>query len=880
MEYAKYLPYICIAVGVVGCGLALILTMASYRHIRRRGLAHDRDASESLADLLPYAAVIGKGVILAKDGSLMAAWIFKSSDEAIMTDTDHNVMAARINQAIQPMSGGWMFHVDAFRRRCPAYVQRGISAFPDPVSAAIDDERRDFFEHSGQIYEGCNVLTVTYTPPNVLQQKFTDMMYDGTEKLDDAARTEKILDEFRRDIDTLESRLSTVFKLTRLEAQPPETTVDGEEVVYDEFLRWLNYCVSGENHPVRLPAVPTDIDVYLASKDLYVGINPTIGEKFIQVVTINKFPDSSAPGMLNALSQLDCEYRWSTRYIALDQQEALKLMEKRRSKWSQKEKGIIDIILQRQNPRINAYARNNRVDCEEAITEVSSGDVTAGFYSVSVVLMHEDLDFLQAEAEKIAKFIGELGFNAQIETINNVDAWRSTLPGVGDANVRTSIFNSLNFAHLMPTTSIWLGDEIAPASKGEHPLYPVNSPCLMYCVTSGNSPFRLNLHVGQVGHTIIFGPTGAGKSVLLATLAAQFLRYPGMNVFCFDKGMSMFTLCQATGGQHYDICGDEEKVETDDGRIVTKANYAFCPLQYLDEQNDIDWCASWIESVCALNGLEVKPQHRNAITDTLTNMANAGRAQRSCDDFYTQVSDYEVKEAFQPYSHTGAYGYLFSGNKDELNIDSLTGMVVFELEELMSSGDAKKIIPVLTYIFRRIERNLHEGGGKPAVVFIDEAWVALGHPVFREKLRDWFKVFRKKNCAVIMATQSLSDATDSGILDVIKESTATKIFLPNPYALGGDVAVVYKKMGCNDAQIRLIAEAIPKRQYLLLNEDGSRLFELALGRLQLALVAISDMASVATVKQLIAVHGDKWLGEWLKMRGIDPEIIAKVVAAA
>jgi type IV secretory pathway VirB4 component len=122
---------------------------------------------------------------------------------------------------------------------------------------------------------------------------------------------------------------------------------------------------------------------------------------------------------------------------------------------------------------------------------------------------------------------------------------------------------------------------------------------------------------------------------------------------------------------------------------------------------------------------------------------------------------------------------------------SLSDFTVFEIEELMNLGE-KFALPVLLYLFRRIERALN---GQPAVIILDEAWLMLGHPAFRAKIREWLKVLRKANCLVLMATQSLSDAANSGILDVIVESTATKIFLPNVYARDEDTAALVPPHG-------------------------------------------------------------------------------------
>jgi type IV secretion system protein VirB4 len=122
-----------------------------------------------------------------------------------------------------------------------------------------------------------------------------------------------------------------------------------------------------------------------------------------------------------------------------------------------------------------------------------------------------------------------------------------------------------------------------------------------------------------------------------------------------------------------------------------------------------------------------------------------------------------------------------------------------------------------------------------------------------------------------MATQSLTDAANSGILDVIVESTATKIFLPNLYARDPDTAALYARMGLNPRQIDILATAVPKRDYYTVSEKGRRLFDLALGPLALAFVGVSDKDSVAAVRQLVKTYGAKWVNEWLRSRNLNLE---------
>ena len=114
--------------------------------------------------------------------------------------------------------------------------------------------------------------------------------------------------------------------------------------------------------------------------------------------------------------------------------------------------------------------------------------------------------------------------------------------------MRRVIAHTRNYVDLMPISAVWAGEKANPSA-----LMPPNSPPLIYAATQGGTPYRFNLHDNDVGHTLIVGPTGAGKSVLLALLVAQWFRYPKAQVFAFDKGHSLYGLCKAAGGRFYDI---------------------------------------------------------------------------------------------------------------------------------------------------------------------------------------------------------------------------------------------------------------------------------------------------------------------------------------
>jgi type IV secretion system protein VirB4 len=811
-------------------------------------LKKHRSTEPAVADLLNYAAVVDDGVIVGKNGAFMAAWVYQGDDNASSTDEQRGMVSNQINQALAGLGSGWMIHVDAARRSAPHYSDAGLSHFPDPVTAAMDEERRRYFKSLGTLFEGYFVLTATYFPPLLAQAKFVELMFDDdTQAPDHTARTHALINHFKREIDGIESRLDSALKLRRMKSHKIETE-NGRTVSQDDFLSWLQFCVTGINHPVLLPSNPMYLDGLLGGQELWGGVIPKIGRQFIQVVAIEGFPMESYPGMLSQLAELPVEYRWSSRFIFMDGHEAVTHMDKYRKKWRQKVRGFFDQVFNTNSGVIDQDAAAMVADAEASIAEVNSGMVAVGYYTSVVVLMDEDRDTLEASSRQIEKAINALGFAARIESINTLDAFLGSLPGHGVENVRRPLLNTLNLADLLPTSSIWTGKSEAPC-----PMYPPLSPPLMHCVTAGNSPFRLNLHVRDLGHTMMFGPTGAGKSTHLGLLVAQLLRYKGMSVFAFDKGLSLYPLCKAAGGVHYSVAADDETL-------------AFCPLQYTATKTDRSWAMEWIDTMLALNGLKTTPGQRNEIAKAIVSMHETGSV--TLTDFTGSIQDKAIREALTQYTVDGMMGHLLDATQDGL---SISNFMVFEIEDLMGLGE-KFALPTLLYLFRRIEKSLH---GQPAAIVIDEAWLMLGHPAFREKIREWLKVLRKANCIVVMATQSLSDATQSGILDVIVESTATKIFLPNLEARNEDTAALYHRMGLNRRQIDIIASAIPKRHYYYVSEQGRRLYDLALGPLAMAFVGASDKDSLATIKMLEAKHGKAWVNEWLKLRNLRLEDYAQ-----
>jgi len=621
----------------------------------------------------------------------------------------------------------------------------------------------------------------------------------------------------------------------------------------EETLTILHGAISGRRHPVAVPETPIYLDGLLADTPLMGGLEPMLGDQHLRTLTILGFPNLSRPGILDALNHQDFGYRWVTRFIALDKSDAAKALTRLRRQWFNKRKSITallrEVIYNQPAQLLDSDADNKVVDADLALQALGGDHVAFGHLTTTITVMDANRGRVEEKVRAVERVVNGLGFTSIRETINGVEAWLGSLPGHVYANVRQPLVHTLNLAHLMPLSSVWAG----PA-RNRH----LDGPPLLHAETSGSTPFRLSTHVGDVGHMLIVGPTGAGKSVLLALLALQFRRYPDAQVYVFDKGFSARAAVLAMGGAHHALgLGGEETGEDPGGARAI----AFQPVRHVDRAAERAWAAEWIAALLAHEKVLVTPEVKESIWSALTSLASAPVEERTLTGLALLLQSMSLRSALAPYTLEGPFGRLLDAAEDDL---AVADVQCFETEALM--GQAGVVAPVLTYLFHRLEERFT---GRPTLLVLDEAWVFLDHPLFAARIREWLKVLRKKNVAVVFATQSLADIADSNIAPAIIESCPQRILLPNDRAIEPQSRAAYVRFGLNERQIELISRATPKRQYYLQSTRGNRLFELGLGPVALALCGASDPATQQRIDALLAEHGaDGFAGRFLSESGL------------
>ena len=609
-----------------------------------------------------------------------------------------------------------------------------------------------------------------------------------------------------------------------------------------DTLTYLHSTISTRAQRVRVPETPMHLDALLADEPLAGGLEPRLGAHHLRTLTVVGFPTATHPGILDELNRLAFPYRWSTRAILLDKTEAVKLLTKIRRQWFAKRKSIAAIVKEvmtnEASTLVDSDAANKAADADMALQELGSDDVGQAYVTATVTVWDEDPGLAAEKLRLVEKVIQGRDFTCMPEGVNALEAWLGSIPGHAYANVRQPPVSTLNLAHMIPLSAVWAG----PA-RDEH----FQAPPLLFGKTEGSTPFRLSLHVGDVGHTLIVGPTGAGKSVLLALMAMQFRRYRNNQIFAFDFGGSIRTAAIAMGGDWHDLGGSLS--------AGSEHSVSLQPLARIDDQAERAWAAEWVAAILAKEGVTIDPTAKEHVWSALTSLASSPVQERTITGLAVLLQSTALKQALQPYCVGGASGRLLDAETEQLGSAPVQA---FETEGLIGAGAAPA---VLTYLFHRIEGRLD---GRPTLLIIDEGWLVLDDPAFAQQLREWLKTLRKKNASVVFATQSLSDIDGSNIAPAIVESCPTRIFLPNERAIEPQITAIYRRFGLNDRQIEILARATPKRDYYCQSRRGNRLFELGLGPVALAFCAASSKADHAAIERVVAEHGrDAFTPAWL-----------------
>jgi type IV secretion system protein VirB4 len=772
--------------------------------------------------LLPwnYITKFHEGVVVQKDGILQRSFAYRAPDADSLSEMEIDSLSVRVDSFARRLGQGFAFFFEVQRFSSQEYPRaRFSSAFDTLAPYLVERERERSFTSVGSHFESCYYITVAWRPPVESLKKLASIFVQGASGTDAGIMRENV-EFFVNETNALVGLLSNSMFIRPLDNR--------------ETVAYLHSSVSFNRHPVNFPHTQILLDRVLPDSELHTSRTMRLGGHYIPIVGVVDFPEYTFPAIFENLNRARIEYRWVTRYICLSKDEAKKEAAKKEKSHRGSKKSVMQSIAETTagpgagSTVVNHGAGIKEADSIDAGVELETDQASLGYYTSCVMVWDRDYKMARNKAEFVMNIVNGAGFTCKEETWNALESFVSMMPGQCYSNYRALPVMSYNLSHCVPLSSVWAGLRVN-AHAGQ--VSGVDLPHVT-CSTLEGTPFYFNLNPGgDVWHTAIWGPTGAGKSTLLNLLEAQFYRYPNSQVIVFDKGRSCRQICLASGGLFY-----EPAAEGGSG-------ISFQPLRDLETDRDLMDAVDFLESLFIVNDVAVTPAIRSAIMENLLLMRGIPMADKTLTTFVHYANSYldpdtkkpVLREALRDYLYgEGKYGTVFDSAVSMLSLD--TRFLAIEMEALMNRGD-NCVVPALLYLFNMVEKKFD---GRLTLLVLDEAWLFLKNEIFSERIAEWLKVLRKKNVAVVFATQDVADVVKSPLKTTIAQQCLTKVFLADNNAATSTMAPVYRDIGLTETEIQFIHNAQMKQDYFYTSPLGRRMFQLDLGPLTLALLGSPD----------------------------------------
>jgi type IV secretion/conjugal transfer VirB4 family ATPase len=415
-----------------------------------------------------------------------------------------------------------------------------------------------------------------------------------------------------------------------------------------------------------------------------------------------------------------------------------------------------------------------------------------GEFSMTVVLYNKDWSRLRAAVAECFKTFAAHDAHLTEERYNLLGAWLAALPGNRAHNLRKLWLLNTNYADL---SLLFTPDRGAVRNE------QLDTEYLAILETAGGTPYFFNLHYKDVAHTLVLGATGSGKSFLVNFILTHLQKYEPVT-FIFDLGGSYENLTRLFGGSYLRVAGSE--------RAFTINPFCLPPTP-----ENLQFLFAFVKVLIESSAYRMSAADDQDLYEQIENLYEITADQRRLLTL-SNIVNRNLRSQLQRWVAGGPYAALFDNAEDNL---TFARFQTFDFEGMEKIPD--QLEPLLFYILHRANATIHGTG--TATVFkafvMDEAWRFFRHPAIKSYIVEALKTWRKKNAAMILATQSSDDLESSGMLPVVLESCPTKLFLANPDM---DREAYRRLFHLNETETAAITKLIPKQEFLLKRPDVAK----------------------------------------------------------
>lgn len=767
-----------------------------------------RAKARPLSEILPWMTHVTPDVILCKDGGFLSGYEFSGIDLEGSEPYATNQLTQSYENAMRVFDENTIIWQITVRRRTSVYPD---GEFENEWSEWIDQQWRAKYAKGNQYYNR-HFLFIMRRP-----SEGADSFMESVNRLTSRGMaTGKAIVQSMRDTLSYRGKFNsdTVEMMQRMRSFSDQlgNFEDGVRMLGMRRLSGTQF--DGILHALASPASAREVEkINIDTRNYYMDtmlgadtititnnrlrFDGTQGKRHASTFSIKTWPEQTYPGVLDGILSVDAEITVSQCYRIQEAEKARKWMETVRMhnlNWS---KSIMTMIKEAITHTESDKVNNDRLvmadDANNALTEFARHRM-AGYYNLTVAVYGETPDELERASREVNRELQKESFVAIKESLHLLSSWAGTIPGQWGEVVRWAFFmgpNMADAAHLRTASS---GNPINTHLSKQR---SQKTPAITVFETETKTPYYFNFHQGDLGHTFVVGPSRSGKSVFTNFLISQFRKYAPCNVYIFDKDNSCTIPTLLQGGEELDPASGKMKLN---------------PLLFIDTQEDKEWFAGWVEILITAREYKVTASDAKSIWSAIDMVGAIPKGDRKLESLVSLLPRH-LAEQLEAWTGKGPQARFFDHTEDNFVLSDFLRVAMDTL--FMNPSVARAF---MDYAFRRITTSLD---GRPALIYIEEAWFMLDNEHFAAKVNDWLRTLAKKNVVLMMATQSLEELSKSKAFAAMVDNIPVRIFLSNPNAVA-QRDLYQGRFALNDSQIGRIAAMEPKKDYYMVTPGGTR----------------------------------------------------------
>ena len=757
--------------------------------------------SASLNDHINLYGFWNETMFLTKSGDLGMVLRVPGVDYESLDHAEQEYAVKRLESALKAFGPGFHLYQYLFKQNRPEIP---FANYDDPVVEAAIEQRRQFFEskrdHLYQIEIFYVVLLEGARSKQGIGAALTRLFHDpagAVGELRAQFTNDSMKTLLRTQIDRdLVRLLQRVQAFARQLADFVQIEVLNQQNQFTFFRRLLNY---DDWRIVGRPQSTQFLDYQVVNSNIEAERDHLrVGDHIVRVLTMKEAIVETRPLVLDALLKIAANFYVVTEWTPLPTDKARKEVNKRRRHFNISKTGFVSQMgndPSKTNPRDVLVDESKQSDIEnlgDCLRVLGDGQ-SLGEFSLTIVLYGRSKPELDPLVGEFTSVFTNADGNLFAETHNQLNAYFATVPGNYALNLRKLYLLNSNYADLSFLFTILPGEKRNPHLEAEY---------LAVLETDNSTPYYLNLHNGEVAHTLILGITGSGKSFLCNFLLQNAQKY-NPQTYIFDIGGSFQSLTTIFGGSYLNV-GQESR------------DFTISPFSLVPTKENLQFLFSFFRVLIEGNDqryrLDFKEERR--LWDAIERMYVLDADQRTLSNFANIIG--ELKERLHRWTRAGQYGFLFDNAEDTLSFSK------FQTFNFKGWGDLPDVLePLLFYILHRASNEIINPDRLATfkTFLIDEARAFIANQTIRDYVFQAQKTWRKHNGAMILAMLSLEELKRQEMIEFVSEGFPTKIFLANPDM---DRKVYRDSFHLNDTELDLIAGLIPPGEMLIRKSQSSK----------------------------------------------------------